>query len=138
MDSSFHIPPYLLCEKFAADGVVADLFPPDEQGARLLARSARNVVVVQRSMSDHGAEKSDRVTRVTCDGASFPLARGRYDLVVCVAVFGTGHSMDDVVREARSLLNPSGMIAITLPNRDSSVLDQSGRTILVRPYQYGA
>ena len=51
MDAGAHIPSYLLCEQLAGQGRVADLFPPDERGARILARTAQAIVVVQSTAS---------------------------------------------------------------------------------------
>lgn len=125
MDSSYHVPPYLLCEKLADGAAVVDLFPPDEDGSRFLARSTRFMFVVQRTLSDHSAEASKGITRLLATPLDLPLARGSFDLVMALFRPKDRQSLEEVIRSSRTLVNPSGVVAVMIPNRDSALQDPS-------------
>jgi len=127
MDIGSHLPAYLLCEKFAKGGLVADLFPPDERGIGLLAASAKSVVAVQRTSADHELSRAAGVSRVTGVPGFLPLASGAFDLVLALGYRPESGPIDEIIRAARMLLNPSGLLAVMIPNRDNPLLDATGR-----------
>jgi len=128
MDAGAHIPSYLLCEQLAGQGRVADLFPPDERGSRILARSAQAVVVVQAAASRFTAIPSDGLARVLSRDDAMPLAKGAFDLVLSLAVdkSPTMADLESVVRSIRELLRPSGIAAIAVANPSATDIDAQG------------
>ncbi|MBW2278195.1 MAG: hypothetical protein JRF63_11925, partial [Deltaproteobacteria bacterium] len=128
MDAGAHIPSYLLCEQLAGQGRVADLFPPDERGSRILAKSAQAVVVVQAVASRFMATSSEELTRVLSHTSSIPLAKGVFDLVLSLAVDRrpTTAELESLVRSIRELLRPSGIAAIAVPNPNALDVDVQG------------
>ncbi len=125
MDTGSHIVPYLFCERFAEGGRVIDLLPPGEQGAAFLARSARLTVVVQKAIADHSGDENGKIARLVADPGNLPIVGGSFDLVLVTAPgkIDSGGEIEQLVKSARSLINPSGVIAITIPNRDAVGLD---------------
>ncbi len=125
MDAGSHITPYLFCERFAKGGRAIDLLPPSEQGATFLARSARLTVVVQKNIADHFGDESGKIARLVADPYNLPVLGGSFDLVLVTAPgkIGSGDEIEQLVKSARNLINPSGVIAITIPNRDAVGLD---------------
>ena len=125
MDTGSHIVPYLFCERFAQGGRVIDLLPPGEQGAAFLARGARLTVVVQMAVADHSGDDNGKIARLVAGPSNLPIVGGSFDLVLVTAPgkIGSGGEIEQLVKSARSLINPSGIIAITIPNRDAVGLD---------------
>lgn len=127
MNSGAHIPPYLLCERFAEGCTVVDLFPVDDRGATLLAEvAARVVLVAPRGMS--GAPGS-RLTRVAARPDALPLARGAYELVLALNPEGAGGAagLEALLKAARAAVSATGLIAAMIPNRANAGLDGGSR-----------
>jgi chromosome segregation ATPase len=126
MDVASHVPAYLFCERFAQGKIAVDLYPPDERGAMFLARSARGVLVVHEARSQ-ARDPSDRVCRVFARLPDLPLAHPAADLVIITALAATEASsrpeIEVLLRAARSVIQPSGLLAILVPNRDALLLD---------------
>lgn len=125
MDSAYHIPPYLLCEKLAKGSRVVDIFPPGEEGDRFLAGKAEKLLVVKRSMSDHPAETAEGITRIVAAPSSLPFARGAFDLVLALSRPRDREQVEEIIRDARTLLNPSGILAVMIPNREAGMGDMA-------------
>jgi len=133
MDAGAHIPSYLLCEQLAAQGRVADLFPPDERGARILLKSAGAIVVTQVSSSRFTAGSGDGLLRVVARPDAVPLAKGGFDLVLALAVDKrpTTDDLEAQIRTIRELLRPSGIAAIAVQNPNAA--DSGARTGTSQP-----
>lgn len=128
MDAGAHIPTYLLCEQLAGQGQVADLFPPDERGSRILAETARSVVVLQPSAARFSAAESSSIVRLVSRPDAVPLAKGIFDLVLSLSVdrSRTAADLEVLVRSVRELLKPSGIAAIAVPNPSAGDVDVQG------------
>ncbi|MCP4677018.1 MAG: hypothetical protein GY854_16185 [Deltaproteobacteria bacterium] len=133
MDIGAHIPAYLFCEQFASEELVLDVMPPDEQGALLLARTARAVTVVQTSISDHAHEASEEIQRVTATQADLPFLGGSFGLVLFFAreEHALPGNVDAFLRSARTLVGQKGLIALTIPNRDAKTFEGKRNTKLL-------
>jgi len=125
MKTGTHIPAYLLCERFGQKGKVIDLYPPDEQGTRMLASTAGLTVVVQRSILDFDQEKPSGFKRMLAKPNSLPLSKGSFDLVLLLNLDETDgeKNLEILIKSARGLINPSGVIAVQIPNKDARGLD---------------
>ncbi|MCP4600581.1 MAG: hypothetical protein GY847_08630 [Proteobacteria bacterium] len=126
MDTGAHIPAYLFCEQFIEQESVLDIFPPDEQGTRLLAKTAKSVVVVHSGASHHIPIEDDKLKRIVASPGDLPFARDSFDLVFFFAKGEHAHlaRLDGFLRSARSLVSQKGLIALVIPNRDAKILDE--------------
>jgi chromosome segregation ATPase len=128
MDTGAHIPTYLLCEDLAKEGHVADLFPHDERGSRVLVGAAEQLVVVQSSQSAFDTEPASGLAQVLARPEALPLAKGAYDLVLVTSVSGLNapDELEVLVRAARSLLRPAGVVAVAVKNPGAEGLSSPG------------
>jgi len=119
MELGAHIAAYLLCEPFIDGGAVLDLFPPDERGARRAAESARFVVVSRGSLADHERDAVAGLSRIACSPEAPPLSSASFDLVFVTGDWAQGFErqrFDALVRAARALVKPSGIVSVRIPN----------------------
>jgi chromosome segregation ATPase len=122
MTSGAHIPPYLLCERFADGCRVADLFPVDDRGAALLGESAALVVVVGPAAKGRPVE---RVARIAARVDGVPLGRAAFDLVLALNPAGAGGpvALEALLGAARTHVTATGLVAAMIPNRETIGID---------------
>ena len=121
MNTGSHIPAYLLCERFAKDQMVLNLYPPDEQGVGLLADTARQVVLVQRNSLRHEPAAKHTIARLIASAEALPFAPGTFDIVLCLALpfDRPGFDLEKEIHALRQQVNPAGFCAILCPNRET-------------------
>jgi chromosome segregation ATPase len=124
MDFGAHIPVYVFCEPLIAEERVLDVYPADGQGARFLAESARSVTVVQPPGGRRLAG-GDGISGVVAATDALPFARDSFDFIVFHArgEHASPGAVDDFLRAARSLISHTGLLALTIPNKDAVLLD---------------
>jgi chromosome segregation ATPase len=122
MNSGSHIPPYLLCERFAEGCKVADLFPVDDRGALLLSETAALVVLV--GPPGKGGV-SERLARITARPGALPLVQGAFDLVLALNPAGAGGAaaLEELLKTARIAVSATGLVAAMIPNRETIGID---------------
>ncbi len=126
MEIGTHIPAYLFCEQFVQSQSVLDIFPMDEQGTRLLAKTASSVVVVNGSASYNIPSDDNELERIVASPNDLPFARESFGLVFFFAMGEHAHqeNLDKFLRSARSIVSQGGLIALVVPNRDAKSFDK--------------
>jgi chromosome segregation ATPase/SAM-dependent methyltransferase len=121
MEIGGHIPVYLFCEQFVGQENVLDIYPFDDKGTNLLAKAAREVVVVQRRKWSYTKTANTNVAHVTANLENLPFASGSFDQILFFAddERATQAELDAFLKAARSLLRQTGLVALTIPNRDA-------------------
>ena len=121
MDIGFHIPAYLFCEQFIEQKNVLDVFPTDEQGISLFAKSARSLTVVQPDNLGRLKADEKNIREVIASVDAIPFSKECFDLIFCFASGKLAHpeQIESFLRSARASIDQQGLVALTIPNRDA-------------------
>jgi O-antigen biosynthesis protein len=116
-----HVSRYLFAEPIVAGRRVLDLGTGAGYGARVLARSAREVVAldvasdaVRYAREEFGAEN---VHHVVADAVVLPFASGSFEAVVSFELLEHVREQESLLNEVRRVLAPGGRFVVSTPNR---------------------
>lgn len=116
-----HLHRYALACDLARGRDVVDVASGEGFGAMLLAGHARSVVGVDVSAAAvaHAAAKYARANLrfIEGDAVALPLPNACADLVVSFETIEHLHAQDDMLREIRRVLRPSGLLIISSPDK---------------------
>jgi chromosome segregation ATPase len=126
MDIGFHIPAYLFCEQFIEQKNVLDVFPTDEQGTSLLAKSARSVTVVQPDNLSRTKADEKNIREVIASVDAIPFSKECFDLIFCFASgkLAEPEQIESFLKSARASLDQQGLVALSIPNKECRGFDK--------------
>ena len=126
MNIGFHIPAYLFCEQFIGQKKVLDVYPTDEQGISLLAKSAKSVTVIQPDNLSCLKPDEKNTREVIASADAIPFSKECFDLIFCFADGKRAHpdQIESFLRSARASIDQQGLVALTIPNRDAKGLEK--------------
>ncbi len=127
MDIGFHIPAYLFCEQFIEQKKVLDVFPADEQGTSLLAKSARSVTVVQPDNLTRTKADEKNVREVIASVDAIPFSKECFDLIFCFASgkLAEPEQIESFLGSARASIDQQGLVALSIPNKEAKGFEKN-------------
>lgn len=121
MHTGTHIPAYLLLERFAKGKDVLDIHAPNAHGLEALLPIANSVTVVQPNCDALSAFEQPAVNKVVAAQTELPFRAGSFDMVLLLHMDfqSQAFSLEQHLKSARSLLTPSGIVAVLVPNMEN-------------------
>ncbi len=112
---------YAFASQFTPGKRVLDMASGEGYGAALLSRSARATVGVEleRDAVQHACQRygGGNLNFIVASASSIPLQDGSFDVITCFELVEHIQEQNALLREAKRLLAPDGLLLISTPNK---------------------